>query len=254
MFLEFFCGLKRGLNPGTPAASKQKRRTGTSAPRSIWMAIAGRFCALVAVVGIAAAAMFAASGRPWARANTYSAHGSPPVIVTPPPNSTLDDILAVDPEIKMRAWRHIVLHHSGTAAGSAQSFDTYHRQTNGWKGGLGYHFVIGNGNGQGDGVIVPGPRWYGQEPGAHANNPEYNNYGIGICLVGNCNETPPTPAQLESVRALVKRLAHDFHMPHSEISGHNHVRSGGGTDCPGKLFPLDEIRRLVNSGDASLIY
>jgi hypothetical protein len=141
-------------------------------------------------------------------------------------------------------WWYIVIHHSGTASGSAQSFDQNHRETRGWRC-LGYHFVVGNGNGQGDGVIIAGPRWYSQEPGAHANSNEHNVHGIGICLVGNMDEQPPTPAQWAATRALVAQLRRSYNIPPEHVLGHNQVRGGGSTACPGKLTPLGELREEV---------
>ena len=68
-----------------------------------------------------------------------------------------------------RTWKYIVIHHSATDSGSAASFDRSHRKR-GWDG-LGYHFVIGNGRGTGDGVVEVGYRWTRQVTGAHAGRP-----------------------------------------------------------------------------------
>src|SRR5205809_827024 len=84
------------------------------------------------------------------------------------------------------------LRDAGSASGSAAEFDKYHR-SKGWDG-LGYHFVIGNGTGSGDGQVEVGYRWKRQMVGAHAGNAEYNQRGIGICLVGDFqNGHNPTP-------------------------------------------------------------
>ncbi|KKO18072.1 MAG: N-acetylmuramoyl-L-alanine amidase [Candidatus Brocadia fulgida] len=101
----------------------------------------------------------------------------------------------------VRNWRYIVIHHSASASGSAAQFDKYHREKRRWENGLGYHFVIGNGNGAPDGKIEIGNRWISQIDGAHAGVQEYNHYGIGICLVGNFNESYPTAAQMASLSA-----------------------------------------------------
>ena len=65
-----------------------------------------------------------------------------------------------------RKWTDIVIHHSATRSGSAQSFHEYH-QSRGWDG-LGYDFVIGNGHGSRDGQVEAGYRWREQKRGAHA--------------------------------------------------------------------------------------
>jgi len=68
----------------------------------------------------------------------------------------------------VREWKYIVIHHSASASGCAAEFDRYHREKRGWENGLGYHFVIGNGSGAGDGQIEIGNRWVKQIDGAHA--------------------------------------------------------------------------------------
>lgn len=153
----------------------------------------------------------------------------------------LEDVLAIDAGAPEREWTSIVFHHSATAAGSAQSFDAYHRTHNGWRS-LGYHFVIGNGNEMPDGAIEAGPRWKAQDAGAHANSTEYNQHGIGICLVGNFDLFPPTEKQIEAARALAAALARRYRIPPSHIYGHGQIREGGGTACPGKLFPMEKVK------------
>ena len=160
------------------------------------------------------------------------------------PVRSLGEILAIDPAAAARQWKYIVLHHSASLGGSAQIFDQWHREK-GWRG-LAYHFVIGNGTDQGDGVIIAGPRWFSQEAGAHANAAEYNEHGIGICLVGNFDLQPPTQAQLEATALLVKTLCRQFAIAGSQIVGHNQIRRGGSTACPGKLFSIEQFRQYGN--------
>lgn len=159
----------------------------------------------------------------------------------PADDADIQALLETDAGVPLRDWTSIVLHHSATAGGSAASFDAYHRTHNGWKS-LGYDFVIGNGNEMPDGAVEAGPRWRRQQPGAHANSAEYNNHGIGICLVGNFDIYPPTEKQLASARALVDALARRFRIPAARVYGHGQIREGGGTACPGKLFPMAKLK------------
>lgn len=138
----------------------------------------------------------------------------------------------------VRDWRYIVIHHSASASGSAAKFDKYHREKRRWENGLGYHFVIGNGNGASDGKIEIGNRWIHQIDGAHAGVREYNHYGIGICLVGNFNESYPTAAQMASLSALVDYLQHRCRIPSENVIMHRHCRE---TDCPGRKFPYYKL-------------
>ncbi len=137
-----------------------------------------------------------------------------------------------------RKWKYIVIHHSASYSGNADSFDYVHRVKRGWEGGLGYHFVIGNGHGSGDGQIEVGHRWLYQSHGAHAGQFEYNQYGIGICLVGNLDEDYPSRKQLLSLVNLVRELQHICNISAENVILHRHVRK---TDCPGKYFPYYEV-------------
>jgi N-acetyl-anhydromuramyl-L-alanine amidase AmpD len=121
--------------------------------------------------------------------------------------------LAIDPwrpSAPARQWTWIVIHHTASSHGSVESINAAHlerrdRNGNPWKG-IGYHFLIGNGNGMDDGAIEPTFRWRGQLPGAHAGDDEHNQQGIGIALVGNFELAPPSPAQLAAVKRLVSVL------------------------------------------------
>jgi hypothetical protein len=135
-----------------------------------------------------------------------------------------------------RPWRYIVVHHSSTPEGGAAAFDALHRGK-GWDE-MGYHFVIDNGRGGADGAVEIGSRWRSQKWGAHcggtADN-EYNNYGIGICLVGDFTRALPTATQLESLERLVKHLMAACDIPARRVIGHREA-PGNATDCPGNAF------------------
>lgn len=141
-------------------------------------------------------------------------------------------------------WETIVIHHSGSVTGNAASFDRYHRNVRHWDE-LGYHFVIGNGHGSGDGEIEVGSRWAKQKHGAHCKTPDnyYNAHGIGICLVGDFRLAPPTPAQLSSLTRLVRFLMRECDVPPERVVTHRDVT--GKTICPGAMFPLYTLRQRV---------
>ena len=139
-------------------------------------------------------------------------------------------------------WRTVVIHHSASERGSAAIFDRDHRYERHWSGGLGYHFVIGNGNPTPDGFVEVGSRWTDQADGAHAGVREFNHRGIGICLVGNFEETYPTPRQMASLRALVRWIHLAFHIPYDQVIGHRDVKD---TLCPGKNFPMSELHEWL---------
>lgn len=142
-----------------------------------------------------------------------------------------------------RNWKHIVIHHSATDTGSADSFHKYHL-SKGWDG-LGYHFVIGNGSGSGNGEAEVGYRWKQQQRGAHAGNLEYNEHGIGICLVGDFESGYPTQKQLASLRSMIRFLQSKCRISNAAVIGHREV-PGKETRCPGAHFPLDSFRRSLS--------
>lgn len=146
------------------------------------------------------------------------------------------------PPVHERPWRWIVVHHSATAAGGAARFDKMHR-AKGWDE-LGYDFVIGNGTDTRDGQIEVGSRWPKQKTGAHAKTPDnrFNEYGIGICLVGNFDIDRPTAAQLKSLAKLTAFLMNRYHIPPDRVIGHRDTKA---TDCPGRNVNLATIRRMA---------
>jgi hypothetical protein len=141
-----------------------------------------------------------------------------------------------------RPWQYIVLHHSASGVGSYGEIDKLHRAKLGTDG-CGYHFVIGNGSGSPDGQIEVTRRWSDQKAGAHCRDavtPVVNDYGIGICLVGDCDREPPTARQVEAARALVAYLKDRYKIEGDRIDAHGHFAKTA-TVCPGKDFPIDKI-------------
>jgi N-acetyl-anhydromuramyl-L-alanine amidase AmpD len=144
--------------------------------------------------------------------------------------------------VPLRKWDYIVLHHSASETGSVESIDAEHRTRrdasgNLWRG-IGYHFVVGNGHGAPDGEIESTFRWKDQSAGAHAGDATYNQRGIGICLIGNCENEPPTARQVESLRSLVGYLKAEFGIEANGVLRHGDLKA---TACPGKLFPASQI-------------
>ena len=143
-------------------------------------------------------------------------------------------VLSEFDKFKVRRWKYIVIHHSASYKGSASSIDKYHRDIKGWENGLGYDFVIGNGRGSRDGQIEVGGRWNKQIKGAHAGDDEYNEYGVGICLIGNFEKNRPTRSQISSLVYLIKYLQKRCNIPKRKIIMHRDIKD---TVCPGRHFP-----------------
>jgi hypothetical protein len=146
------------------------------------------------------------------------------------------------PKAPLRPWKWIVIHHSATPTGGAAAFDKLHK-AKGWDG-LGYDFVIGNGTDTGNGQIEVGFRWTQQLQGAHAKTPDnhFNDVGIGICLVGNFEETSPTPQQMHALAKLVGYLMRTYRITPDRILGHGETKS---TACPGRHLNIATVRRMA---------
>jgi N-acetylmuramoyl-L-alanine amidase len=141
-------------------------------------------------------------------------------------------------------WKYIVVHHTATDVGKAFLIHRTHLDRGFWNG-LGYHFLIDNGSlGKGDGQIEAAPRWIKQQSGAHCNSGGMNEKSIGIALVGNFNEAPPSAHQLQSLTYLLKTLSQYYHIPAANIIGHRDA-PGASTECPGKRLPIANIRQCV---------
>lgn len=146
-------------------------------------------------------------------------------------------------DVPARNWKWIVIHHSASDSGGAAVFDAWHRQRGFDE--LGYHFVIDNGEGMPDGNVEVGSRWLKQKQGAHAKSADgqYNEHGIGICLVGNFEKDEPTAKQWQMLVKLVAYLSSEYGVGPEHIIGHRDVN--GKTLCPGKNVSLEKLRADV---------
>ncbi len=143
-------------------------------------------------------------------------------------------------------WKGIVIHHSGSAMGSAESL-TKESLARGFRS-LGYHFVIGNGQGATNGTIAVGPRWDEQLAGAHTAGPmseHYNRTTIGICLIGDGERRSFTREQVESLKQLVKALQKQYGIDDANVHLHRDVAP---TTSPGRLFPEAGLREFLAAG------
>jgi hypothetical protein len=240
MVSDFLVGILNGLRPGSVGAGgavRPRPRRIARAP-GVTTATEAVVRTALALIVTAGCAVFALNAWSAPTPKKHDPNAMLPIVGA----AGLKEVLAIDETVSPRDWQYIVIHHSASTRGSAQSFDQYHRQR-GWQG-LGYHFVIGNGIDQGDGVTIAGPRWYQQEAGAHAHAALYNEHGIGICLVGNFENSQPTSAQMAALTDLVLALAKEYAIEADHIVGHNQIRQGG-TLCPGRFFPLNEFREKI---------
>lgn len=127
--------------------------------------------------------------------------------------------------------KYVVLHHAAARVCSPYQVDSWHK-ANGWSG-IGYHFFIRK-----DGTIYRGrPEW---AVGAHASGK--NSESIGVCVEGNYDlETNMPTLQKNAIKDVLSYLKDKY--PKAGIKGHKEV---GATGCPGKYYPLQEMKEYWN--------
>jgi len=156
-------------------------------------------------------------------------------------------VLAPSDQHEGPRWDGIVIHHSASIQGNLDSISRQHELQG--LSGLGYHFVIGNGNGAQDGELLVGYRWQQQLPGAHVGGPMselYNSTKIGICLVGDGDSRGFNANQISTLMQIVRGLQEEYGIPDEAVELHRDVAS---TSSPGRFFPQAAFQRgLLHAG------
>jgi hypothetical protein len=167
----------------------------------------------------------------------------------------------------------VAVHHSATAdrmtgkpSGNALSFFRYHVYDRGWAHG-GYNYVI-----TGDGRIeyaldekIAAYHAGFKDPDdslALEQGQYWNNHFLAVCLAGWFSSgrtwtdddgqvhpipddyTRPTPAQQESVLALLRHLRVKYDIPLENVRGHREL-AGNSTSCPGNNLDPAQLRAAL---------
>ena len=147
-----------------------------------------------------------------------------------------------------RRWKYIVIHHSAGNFGTIEFLQEVHRdrQAGDPIDAIPYHYVIGNGNGLGMGEIASDWRQEMNIWGTHvsANNMARNFLGLGICLVGNFEETDLPAPQFDALVTLTRSLMRRYDISPAKVGLHGNI-DGESTKCPGRLFPHDRFQRAI---------
>jgi N-acetyl-anhydromuramyl-L-alanine amidase AmpD len=126
---------------------------------------------------------------------------------------------------------YIVVHH---LEGNSDVYSTHvqHLTQDGLdKKGIAYHFYVAK---NGD-VYIARPEW---SIGSHARSA--NKDSIGVVFQGNFIHEQMESLQYDSGIALLKWLKSKYgNIP---VIGHREMMTSS-TDCPGKLFPLEQMKR-----------
>ena len=126
----------------------------------------------------------------------------------------------------MRKITLIIIHCSAVKpdqTSSAAQIDTWHRKQ-GWKLGIGYHYVIRR-----NGEIESGRPEY--LVGAHCKN--HNSHSIGVCYEGGLDiRGQPADTRTEAQKAAMRWLLRQLHRsyPKALIVGHSNLNPL--KDCP----------------------
>lgn len=141
----------------------------------------------------------------------------------------------------------VMIHHSLTKDSGSVSWGAirnYHVGTNGWSD-IGYHFGVELANVGRDGAPVPevfiGRHW--NRNGAHCRHGGMNSKSLGVCVVGNFDETAPPEDVLAATGSFVAFLCNYFGIATEGIIGHRDFNPA--KTCPGTLFDLDAFRERV---------
>lgn len=150
---------------------------------------------------------------------------------------SMDAVFETKSPVPANRWKYIYIHHSRTASGNALTLGE------GTNGGVGDHFVIGNGDGCVDGEIQVSQRWNQQLPalppaGANTVEPAWGQ-SISICVVGDFDSTVPTPTQIRRLTQLVGALQGQLHIGRSEVLMIPEPKSAAGI---GRYFPTTAFR------------
>src|SRR5262249_29188595 len=147
---------------------------------------------------------------------------------------SMDVIFQTKNALAANRWKYIYIHHTSTTSGNAI---TLGQPT----GGMGDHFLIGNGDGLMDGEIQISQRWNQQLvalPPQGAN--KIGSACISIALVGDFDHMVPPPTQLRRLGQLVSTLQGELHVDRdSVLLIENNAASSAGI---GRYFPRTAFR------------
>ncbi len=126
---------------------------------------------------------------------------------------------------------YLILHHEAAPSASVEQVHAYHKGK-GW-GGIAYHLYVRK-----DGTVYKGrPMEY---RGTHTSN--YNYKSIGICCEGNFENEKMGEKQFTALCEAIEYVLSIY--PRLKIIGHREV---GATACPGKNFPLQEVKNKMHT-------
>lgn len=155
----------------------------------------------------------------------------------------MESIFRTDEPIAPGRWDSIVIYHSASPYGTPTSLESRQRELT--RQGMGFHFLVGNGAGMGDGDIHVGYRWMDQAEGLHSVGQSTQvdpHSAVGICLIGDGNRRPFTRMQVQRLAQLVGSLARELGIDPERVYLQSDLAETG---SPGRYFPEAQFRELL---------
>ncbi len=155
---------------------------------------------------------------------------------SPDTPDSIDGVFQTQVPTAASRWRYIYVHHSRTLSGDAVSLAQ--------QSGLTDHFVIGNGDGCVDGEIEMTQCWNHQESiatppdGVARVDPDC----VCICVVGDFDQSLPTPTQQRRLDQLVGTLQSRLNIPASSV---RFFDSPGHAAGIGHAFPVAAFKAQI---------
>jgi len=137
-------------------------------------------------------------------------------------------------------WQYIILHHTVTPADrTVEQIRAYHKGTRGYLD-IGYNWIVDQ-----YGTIHKGRSL--DMAGAHTYG--YNKVAIGIAAIGNFEEHAMPEVQRRGVVEITRQVQYEHNIPLGKVLGHRDVLP---TACPGRYFPMDEIKKELERENMSV--
>ena len=150
--------------------------------------------------------------------------------------ASMDAVFQTQVPCNNTAWKYIYIHHSRSTASGTPNI----AQPN---GELSDHFVIGNGEGLADGEVQLGQRWEEQRSAAApVRGTQIDPACISICVIGDFDQSRPTPTQLRRLAQLVNSIQARYRIPLASVALADQSHSVAGI---GKYFPVTAFREQL---------
>ena len=142
----------------------------------------------------------------------------------------LSRVCVIEGKVTPVRWKSIIIHHSGVSGESLEEIREHYSRMGFSR--LPFHFLIFR-----NGKIQATRAWRRQERCEQTLDDYFNRTSIAVCVVGNFSkeENAPLPAQMRSLRKLVRFLMRCFKIQKLDVLPCREVDDT--TESPGKYFP-----------------